>query len=420
MRYTKIRDALIKNHSTIDACITLQQVGPDHFDRWNAHIKELYKIARKTLLIAIERKCTSVFVIETYMDIYTILWRISISLGRSKRSYVRVDQDVCQKLVCFAITDDLINDNIYDSEKLFRLRVERFFARELMQLNLVDGLFFRDAAIEKELEKKFAELVGGMTTDERINRDDDILYIHNGYIICERANHEIIPVTAMLNNINGDAIEINAFHCLDCKKYFMSYESYRRYRDIYGVILGNLFMSSSGKISDFHFDLLDESRLHLCGYSVNKKENLSDAARQRILAYCMDCAIMTKNDIIHLLDWLIKMNGARLGNSEAVAKWKQDICFVENYRIYDQDRFNVSGIKKYSRNRYKRIVPNKTQISKAESSICVGKRVRHMSSNFGDGVIVSADSRHVSVEFDNGKNAMFVYSAFDMGLLKTI
>ena len=99
-----------------------------------------------------------------------------------------------------------------------------------------------------ELEKMLAENIDSFYDEVKeemkeldINSfPDDTLYIYKGYIICKRDNHHIEDATAILFDLNGKEIELNVSYCSDCQKFFMDYNIYKRYREKYGSILGNI------------------------------------------------------------------------------------------------------------------------------------------------------------------------------------
>lgn len=181
---------------------------------------------------------------------------------------------------------------------------------------------------------------------------DDTLYVYKGKIICERDHHRIEQVTAILKNRDGNDIELNVSHCLDCEKFFLHYNIYQHYRDIYGTILGNIRMAKNGNFDDDSYMLADESPLRLCGYSVSRKSGLSQGERQTIIASCIESGAMTKEAVIRLLNWFVEVNGAKAGNEQALEKWCEDLDFALAYGTPKQNRYQVSRIAKYDRNRF--------------------------------------------------------------------
>ena len=181
---------------------------------------------------------------------------------------------------------------------------------------------------------------------------DDTLYIHKGKIVCQRNHHRISQATAVLMNRDGKDIQLNVNHCEDCKKFFLDYNTYQRYREKYGLILGNIRMVKNGTFDEDGYDLAEESPLRLCGYTVSQKAGLTEFERQMIIESCIETGAMTKESVIHLLNWFIEVNGAKRGNELAYKKWCADLDFTLAYNTPRQKHYRISKVEKYTRNRF--------------------------------------------------------------------
>lgn len=85
--------------------------------------------------------------------------------------------------------------------------------------------------------------------------------------------------------------------------------------------------------------LNEESLLHTFGYTVNQKDNLSERARQTILAEVIDLEIMNPQSIVHFLAGCADRVRGK-GYYEACEKYKSDIEFVRNYKV-NTERFLI-------------------------------------------------------------------------------
>lgn len=186
----------------------------------------------------------------------------------------------------------------------------------------------------------------GISDDEPSFQSNSILYIYKGNIKCHTQNHSIIQTTAILHGKTDNEISINVEYCKDCKKYLLEYSLYERYRNRYGVLIGNLRMVVNGNF-DGEYDLALESPLKLSGYNVGQKEGLTTRERHYILAKIVYDGIMSKGDVIRYLSYFIRMNGARRGNELAVEKWQSDLEFIESYNMNLQPQVYISSIEKY-------------------------------------------------------------------------
>lgn len=90
-------------------------------------------------------------------------------------------------------------------------------------------------------------------------------------------------------------------------------------------------------------DLKEESLLHVFGYNVNQKDNLSDGERCAILAEIIDLELMKPQTIVRFLSGCAdRMRGK--DNYKACAKYKHDIEYIKNYKVNPQ-RFLIVNTK---------------------------------------------------------------------------
>ena len=150
---------------------------------------------------------------------------------------------------------------------------------------------------------------------------------------CLRNKHNVENVTMNVTNIRDNRkINVNVFHCSTCGKYFINYEQLKEYIDKKQI---PAFKYSIVKGTN---DSLNEmSELMLYGYTV-KEGALKEIERQGILAWILDCNLMTKNQIISNIQYKIDYNGKKESNAKAKIKWEDDLAFVAGYRLNTQAR----------------------------------------------------------------------------------
>ena len=319
-------------------------------------------------------------------------------------------------------------DSVFTPKEFFKLYherekwIEKRMALEIEQgiLNECYNIAYEEAGEDLYDEEEEEEI----QTDDTLCCEDDTLYVHKGKIICQKNHHNIEQATAVLMDVNGNDIELNVSHCLECNKFFIDYTVYQHYREKYGIILGNIRMAKNGGFHDFEYELSDESPLHLCGYSVSQKAGLSQAERQTIIESCIKSGAMDKENIIHLLKWLIEVNGAKKGNEWAYKKWCSDMDFALAYNTSRQNHYKITKIEQYKRNRFytNNYLKNKTvkttNISAERSYI--GKKVKHSLKKFGEGIIVSEDEYTVSISFNGSNPIKFDKKFFNNGMLTLV
>lgn len=173
---------------------------------------------------------------------------------------------------------------------------------------------------------------------------ENVLFVCKGITACKRQGHQILSATGIISNKLREPIKINANFCPQCGKYFISYDEYSYYRKLYGIVLGNFKISTSPS-SKADFELSAESPLHLNSYTVSLSSNMSQTDRQAILRYIIDEGLLSKAEVISYLNGFINLNGKKASNASAVSRWKDDLDWVRNYQINEQQTFFISGIK---------------------------------------------------------------------------
>lgn len=192
------------------------------------------------------------------------------------------------------------------------------------------------AYVEAYRDKTFKKLF--MKTDDYPldpkQIDKKIVYVYlKMNNTCLRSKHSIENVTMKVSNIRDNRkIDVNVFHCITCGKYFINYEQLKEYIDRKQI---PAFKYSIAKGS---FDSLNEiSELMLYGYTV-KEGVLRESERQGILAWILDCNLMSKNQIINNIQYKIDYNGKKESNAKAKLRWEDDLAFVAVYRLNTQAR----------------------------------------------------------------------------------
>lgn len=166
---------------------------------------------------------------------------------------------------------------------------------------------------------------------------------------CMHNEHELKTVIGIVTVIDSNLLEkqmkVNAGYCADCNLFFILESTYNKIRQ-QGIPLCRTcdekkFLkqkSANGML------LAKESILMQYGYTVDKLVDLSSTTRQKILAMLIDHKILEKSEIITYLDFFINQRESRSQYKLAIAKWKEDREFVENYKNGTYQQYYVSGI----------------------------------------------------------------------------
>ena len=151
-----------------------------------------------------------------------------------------------------------------------------------------------------------------------------------------RDSDEYEMVTALVYCANRvEPVYIDVYYSKQQNKYFINEESYRQYRMRYGLPYVHLVADEYDGDMDYG-NLRKNSELNLYGYTVAKAAEMTTGERQRLLQQLMDNGLMSKHQIVNHLEWLIHRQSGRIKMEDACDCWKEDLRFVNNYRISTQ------------------------------------------------------------------------------------
>lgn len=151
----------------------------------------------------------------------------------------------------------------------------------------------------------------------------------------------VVDKMAYVTTKDGRDVAVNVQFCTWCERYFMNYESFKSYQKMYGTLDIEFEFDSSIPDTDELEDFAENSVLSRHGYSV--KAGIHRTTRQQALSRILNDGIATKHEIIKLLTQFIKINKNRF--PDACRRWEDDILFVNQYRIDEQDNAGLLKMK---------------------------------------------------------------------------
>ena len=174
-------------------------------------------------------------------------------------------------------------------------------------------------------------------TSKPIHVNDFLVRKTSGH---RRKGHTLEPVRATVSimpRMGGDMkpFEFDADWCPKCRKYFMTEDTYIRLKRqgyICCKVIEEKDIGTKAAGDGFYGKLASESILHMYGYNVNQKENLSRDERQAIIAFVIENKVQTAREIAVLLEWLISQRENMPTMRVAVQRWREDLQFVRYYR----------------------------------------------------------------------------------------
>lgn len=180
------------------------------------------------------------------------------------------------------------------------------------------------------------------------------LYVYQGTIKCTRNHHRTVCVTANIPTASNIIAVLNVNLCQECHRFFISYDEYARYLERYKSLLTRIVLVNGNGSELFSGNFAEASPLKLCGYSVSQSKGFSQQERENLLAEVIHNGIMSKPDVIQYLNWFIKMNGHKTGNSIAKEKWESDLAFVRSLDIKKQTTYTISNVVPYKQRHSKK------------------------------------------------------------------
>ena len=81
------------------------------------------------------------------------------------------------------------------------------------------------------------------------------------------------------------------------------------------------------------------------GYTVKANSSLSAAERRNILLKAISNKLLTTDEIISFLNWLIVSRKGRSSYETAVDKWTSDMIFLKNYKSQNRKSMEVKTIR---------------------------------------------------------------------------
>lgn len=229
-------------------------------------------------------------------------------------------------------------DELFKRAKMIETQLSDYKYYEEMSSNLFDSRRYFDKIHPSDLE---------------FCTDNDILYLYKGNCIrCKRySNHKIISATAMIKTEQKERVPINIEYCTECDKFLMPYSSFESYRKRYEFLIIKLQeVDADGDFPQEFYTSLKRSNnspLKLAGYNVNAAQGLKTERRHQLLANIISDGVLPKYRVIEYLCYFISQGEYQDRMQNAVAKWKEDLEFVENYQIEEQPKQDIDYLSKY-------------------------------------------------------------------------
>lgn len=169
-------------------------------------------------------------------------------------------------------------------------------------------------------------------------------------LICNSRTHSILPYIGIIKLLTFDNeiidYQIYTGYCRDCDKYYIFERDYEEMLKA-GTPLCNIFDKDNPQSkNNIPFRYKSQSVLNAMGYTVDKNVNLSSDKRHKILLEALQKDFFSIHDLLDFLNWLVATRKTQKKYENAIAKWNEDINFIENYKKNERKTVYISSIHK--------------------------------------------------------------------------
>ncbi len=197
--------------------------------------------------------------------------------------------------------------------------------------------YFSDSLLLRQIKAHSTYFANDLSPSE--------IWIYSMKMPCPKHPKAIESVTAYIPVKDlSRSYPINVNYCSVCKKYYINADQYRDFALRYGLPVVRLMFDQFNNYPTDSSGWCEESTLHVMGYNVSSKDNLSDDERHQILLHAIKTNTLTKPEIISFLEFLVHRNEGNLHFANACSKWREDIEFIRKYNL-DAQRKIVGNFK---------------------------------------------------------------------------
>ncbi len=165
---------------------------------------------------------------------------------------------------------------------------------------------------------------------------------------CTYNAHELQDVSLIVRIAckNGDIkdVHILASYCENCDEYFILKSDYYKLKSQGAILCPIEDRTVKQKGTQKYENAGSESRIHQLGYNVKKESKFTPKQRQIILANIIENTGITKAEIKSNIIRCINQHRKHKGYENAIACWKDDLEFINNYHNGDIPEIKVDKL----------------------------------------------------------------------------
>ncbi len=219
--------------------------------------------------------------------------------------------------------------------------------------DIIEDLIFNDTDeddFDDESSEEDYEYDENDDSDDEYDENDEgvqkidyrTFFVRKSMDDCDREGHEYTDVIASVPMITDEKykmFEFPAIYCYDCNIYYVTDEEYDKLHYNGRVLCQLLTEEEYRQYRDgFNNDNLSpRSVLNIFGYTVSRKDNLSDGERRQKLRWIIANGISTKERIVSYLNYFIKRSEGQTKLASAVSKWRADKDYLMGITAIGKD-----------------------------------------------------------------------------------
>ena len=367
-----IAEALVANYLGDGGIISSEQIGIEANIEWGKLIAQLFKICRGLRNSENWSDVSELHQLPEENEIYDLLQQLIDLIGEINGHQLRREYDMPLLLVSYVITQNKKDERALDqadgSRKRFRIRLERYFARQIIIQQAKTPEMLIDDEIDKNLIRRLKtkrkrdayrkhlssgsnSLKNAANTEVSKTRIDFATFVVRANLFRCNKKHTIESLEAVIDIVTPSGIvvqkEVPAGYCKECNTYFILSRDYECLH-VYGVLLCQLVDNQAYITGDYSQlngqNLKAESLLHQCGYNVGSIDNLTDNQRHEILKRVVECKLYTREGLIGFLDWLINRSRHMTNMQNAIEKWNNDRSFVCTLKATNTQKVQIKRL----------------------------------------------------------------------------
>ena len=254
----------------------------------------------------------------------------------------------------------------FDDEEIHRVKYEAEYGDEKFTLSMSEEHLEEiwdsiedHSAILPMLEIKIGDyyenIISHLTVEEL-----ETIYIEKPSVIefkdvlvrtanaqCIEKSHIVKEINATVNILkrgtsHREAYVLKAYYCRNCNRCYILENEFIKLKRIGTICCKIINLNDLNQSGNWGW--ANQSILRQYGYTVNQSDNLSRIERQTILDLVISNEVMSRDDVIDFLEWLLNRNSGNRNMDQAIKKWNEDIDYLRGGKYPKATNFKIRNI----------------------------------------------------------------------------